>query len=102
MKLMTKFWIGLGVLALLSPLGVIFPEYFKASGAWGEWSADEIKKLIGYVPQGLEKLSSLWKAPMAGYGLKGYVSPIISAFAGAAVAALFAWAVGKMLSKKDE
>ena len=58
MKITTKFWIGLGVLAVLSPLGLLLPEHFKAGSAWGEWGIDEIQRLAGYVPVGLEKLSS--------------------------------------------
>ena len=30
MKTITKLWIGLGVLILCSPLGLILPEYFKS------------------------------------------------------------------------
>ena len=72
MKLVTKFWIGIAVLIVLSPLGLLLPEYFKAGSAWGEWGADEMHKLVGYVPKGLEKLSSLWNAPMPDYAFKGW------------------------------
>jgi hypothetical protein len=64
MKVTTKLWIGLGALALLSPIGVILPAKLKAGPAWGEWGAGELKGLVGYVPKGLEKLSSLWNALM--------------------------------------
>ena len=47
MKLTTKFWIGIVVLIVLSPLGLILPEHFKAGSAWGEWGADEMQKLVG-------------------------------------------------------
>jgi len=71
MKTITKLWIGLGILILLSPLGLLLPEHFKANDAWGEWGIDTIKELVGYVPGGLEKLSSLWSAPFPDYAFKG-------------------------------
>ena len=66
-KSQKKLWIGLIILALLTPIGVILPEKFKAGGAWGEWGPEELEKLIGYVPQGLKRLSDLWKAPVPDY-----------------------------------
>jgi len=63
-----KIWAGIGVMALLSPLGLILPEKFKAGDAWGEWGTDSIKEMIGYVPAGLARLSELWKAPLPDYG----------------------------------
>lgn len=52
-KSQKKLWIGLIILALLTPLGIILPEKFKAGGAWGEWGPEALEKLIGYVPAGL-------------------------------------------------
>ena len=72
MKATAKLWMGIVVLIILSPLGLIIPAHFKAGSAWGEWSAGEIRKLVGYAPGGLERLSSLWKAPMPGYAFKGW------------------------------
>jgi len=72
MKLINKFWIGIIVLIVLSPLGLLFPEHFKAGSAWGEWGANEIKELVGYIPQGLKKLSGLWNAPIPDYAFKGW------------------------------
>ena len=65
MKIITKLWIGLGVLIILSPLGIILPEHFKAGSAWGEWGADEMQKLVGYIPQGLEKVVRPLECPHA-------------------------------------
>jgi hypothetical protein len=72
MKLISKLWIGIVVLIVLSPLGLMLPEHFKSGSAWGEWGADEMHKLVGYVPRGLEKFSSLWNAPMPDYAFKGW------------------------------
>lgn len=95
-------WIGIGILILLVPLGLIVPRLFSAGGAWGEWSADELNKIVGYIPEGMKKLSRLWKAPASDYGfpgwdqgVRGYIAYIISALAGVAgvvgVTYLFVW-----------
>ena len=111
MKLTTKFWIGIMVLIVLSPLGLILPEHFKAGSAWGEWGADVMQKLVGYVPKGLEKLSSLWNAPMPDYAFKGWeekglshlsLAYIISAIVGIGIIVLVMMGIGKLLSKKGD
>jgi cobalt/nickel transport protein len=66
-----KLWIGIGVLALLSPLGLIIPRWFGAEGAWGEWGPEEITKIAGFVPSGMKRLSELWRAPMPDYAVPG-------------------------------
>lgn len=109
MKTTTKLWFGVIILILFSPLGLLLPEYFKAGDTWGEWSSDTVRRLVGYTPQGLEKLSSLWSAPMPDYAFQGWEEKpltslsfayIISAFIGilACVGAIFL--LGKFLSKK--
>ena len=110
MKTTTKFWIGLAILIILSPIGLILPDHFKAGSAWGEWGADEMQKLVGYVPEGLQKLSELWKAPMPDYAFKGWEEKglpylsfayIISAIVGIGIIAIVVLAIGKLLAKKD-
>jgi cobalt/nickel transport system permease protein len=68
--------IGLAVLMVLSPLGLL-----AAGTAWGEWGASDfsnpamrqqIEAASGQAPpaqapRGLEKLSALWNAPLSGY-----------------------------------
>ena len=104
MKLIAKLWLGLAVLIVLSPLGLLLPEYFKAGAAWGEWGASEIQRLAGYLPQGLEKLSSLWNAPMPDYAFRGWegkglpqlsLSYLVSAFIGIAVVVTVIWLITK-------
>lgn len=111
MKTMTKLWIGIGILILLSPLGLLLPEHFKAGDAWGEWGIDTIKELIGYIPRGLEKLSSLWSAPLPDYGFKGgegkglgvlSFAYIMSAVVGIGLIVLIMLLIGKVLSKKKD
>lgn len=111
MKITTKLWIGIGILILLSPLGLILPEHFEAGDAWGEWGVDTIKGLVGYIPQGLEKLSSFWSAPIPDYAFKGWeekglphlsLAYIISAVIGIAITVAVALIIGRMLKKKGE
>jgi len=66
-----KLWIGLIVLAFLSPLGIILPEKFKAEDAWGEWGVDTLQQLLGYVPTGLKKYAEIWQAPIPDYNFWG-------------------------------
>lgn len=66
-----KLWIGIGILVLLSPLGLIIPAFFGAGGAWGEWGIDEIEKIAGFVPEGMKRLAESWKAPLPDYAVPG-------------------------------
>ena len=102
MKTINKLWLGLVILILLSPLGIIIPEKFKAGSAWGEWGVDEIQKIIGYIPRGLEKLAGLWKAPIPDYTLPGPFGYILSAIIGVLAVAVVAFVLGKILSAKKD
>jgi len=111
MKLTTKLWIGIAILIAVSPLGLILPEHFKAGSAWGEWGIDEMQKLVGYIPKGLEKLSSLWNAPLPDYAFKGWEEKglphlsfayMISAIAGICLVVLIALLLGRWLTKKED
>jgi len=58
-------WVGIVILIVVSPLGLLAP-----GTAWGEWGTEQLKaRGLDVVPSGLEKLSGLWGAPMAGYNL---------------------------------
>jgi cobalt/nickel transport protein len=107
---MTKFqkrlWIGLLVMALLSPLGIVLPARFNAGGAWGEWASEELQKLIGYVPDGLKRLSDLWKAPLPDYHPGGNASIIsqsiwyiLSGLLGILVVGVAVYAIMKLVIK---
>jgi hypothetical protein len=103
-----KLWLALGILALLSPLGLIIPALFGAGGAWGEWGLAKVKKLSGYVPQGMEKLSRIWKAPLQDYTVPGQreglvhgsFGYIVAAFAGIAVTAGIAYLLARILARR--
>lgn len=91
-------WIILGVLALLSPLGLL------ATGdAWGEWGADAFESMIGYIPAGLAHFSDLWHAPLPDYTVPGTSEPlgyILSALAGILLVAGGTWGLGKWLARR--
>jgi cobalt/nickel transport protein len=105
-----RLWIGLIVLALLSPLGIILPEKFNAGDAWGEWGAETLGKLLGYVPDGLSKYSELWKAPIPDYNLGGdnatmtfkILSYIVSGFIGILVTGLIVYVLSRLLVKHEK
>jgi cobalt/nickel transport protein len=111
MSTITKMWIGIVVLALLSPLGIILPDKLKAGSAWGEWGPDEIGKMLGFIPQGMNKISEIWHAPLPDYELKGWdqmgpgmqsLGYIISAVAGIAVTVAVVIFLGKIAVKNDK
>ena len=103
-----KLWIGIGVLILLSPLGLVLPRMFRAGGAWGEWGLDGINERAGYVPEGLKGLSGIWSAPVSDYafsgwnkGLKGYLAYILSGIVGVALVAGLAYVLGRVLKRNE-
>ncbi len=95
MKTTTKLWIGIGILILLCPLGLLLPKYFKSGDAWGEWG---------------HKLSALWNAPIPDYAFKGWEEKglgslsfayIASAIIGILVIVCVVLLIGKLLNKRD-
>lgn len=58
---------ALAVMALLTPVGVYLPEILQAGRSWGEWGVGEVRTMVGYSPEGMEKDSALWKAPVPDY-----------------------------------
>ncbi len=91
-------WIGLVVLIIASPLGLLAP-----GTAWGEWGTEELARLgFKAVPTGLAQLSNLWGAPMASYNLPalgnanlGYV---LSAVVGIAIIVIVVWLFTMLLT----
>jgi len=71
MKTTTKLWLGLTILALLSPLGLWLPKWFNAGAAWGEWDAATVKSMTGHMPTGLQGLENFWRALLPDYAFRG-------------------------------
>ena len=66
-----KLAIGLGALILLTPLGLYLPAKLGAGEAWGEWGGERVQELAGYIPAGMKRVESLWRAPMPDYAPNG-------------------------------
>ena len=105
-----KMWLGIALLALASPAGILLPARFDAGSAWGEWSAAELGRMLGYLPQGMQRIGGLWRAPLPGYGFHGTGHPglggqsfayVVSALVGVAVVAAVVLVVGKLTLKDD-
>jgi hypothetical protein len=111
MRTTTKLWIALAILVVLTPLGLILPGVFGTETAWGEWSTEEVHKLVGFVPSKMAHLSQLWKAPLPDYALQGQEnarlpalggSYLLSAVVGVAVVALVTILLGRVLARRDK
>ena len=106
-KLQKKILIILLLLCLLTPIGILLPMFFDAGDAWGEWSAQTVKELTGYVPQGLAKYSDVWNAPLTDYTINsedvsvvhqsGYY--IVSGITGATVTYIFVLLISRLIVK---
>ncbi|RJQ50816.1 MAG: cobalamin biosynthesis protein [Actinobacteria bacterium] len=99
---------GIAVLALLSPIGLILPAWLRAGAAWGEWSSDELRGLVGYVPRGLGRLEGVWRSLLPDYTVPGLGGPlgeqlgyVISAFVGVGIVVGLTWLLGRALAKKE-
>jgi hypothetical protein len=106
-----KLWWGILILILISPLGLILPEVFKSGPAWGEWGADEIGKMVGFIPEGFKKITDLWRAPVPDYNLSSWegkglarssLGYIVSGGIGVGVIVLVTFLLGKFLGKKGD
>jgi hypothetical protein len=101
-KMMRNFAIGLVLLMILAPLGLL-----AVGETFGEWGPDELKEKLGFVPPGLEQLSGIWNAPLPDYALpeggdsmKAAASAyILSAAIGVIVCAGLLYVIGKRVAK---
>jgi hypothetical protein len=88
----------------------MLPAYFNAGDAWGEWSAQTVKELVGYVPAGLAKYSDIWKAPLPDYDAKkadrsiihksGYY--IVSGILGATISYIVMFLISKLIVRNGK
>jgi hypothetical protein len=100
-RIVKNFAIGLVVLIILAPLGLL-----AVGETFGEWSNEEIQEKLGFVPEGLERLSSLWGAPLSDYAFPNDESQmgaiaayILSGIIGVAICGGFLYYVGKKIAK---
>ena len=97
--------IGLAALVLATPLGLLLPSWFGAGDAFGEWGGEELKRMVGFVPKGLDWLSNVWRAPVPDYALPNQtkwlsLSYIAVGILGAAVVALITLAIARALARR--
>ncbi|HEY4932295.1 MAG TPA: cobalt transporter CbiM [Terriglobales bacterium] len=109
-----KLWITVALLLLLTPLGVL-----AAGRAWGEWSAAEFSSAEGRsritassqrqpappnAPTGLQRLSTLWTAPIPDYAPRFVKSPslgyLLSGMFGVGLVASLSLAVQSYLQRR--
>ena len=89
------------MLILLTPIGVLAP-----GTAWGEWSAEELKPTLGFVPAGLERLgravdrqrSPATRPRSSGTRCSATSSP---PSIGAALVVGVTWGIAKLLARGD-
>ncbi len=101
-KTTKKLFIGLAVLMIFTPLGLL-----AVGETFGEWGPEEVQEKLGFVPAGLERLSSLWSAPLPDYSLPGAgdsmttaaAAYILSAVIGVLICAGLLYLVGKKVAK---
>ncbi len=100
-----KLWIGLAILMVLAPLGLL------AEGtAFGEWGTEELQEELGYVPSGIEAGGNLWHSLFPDYTVAGFegsflysaIGYILSAIIGVGLIYLVTIALGKFLAKREE
>jgi len=114
-RTLRPLWAGLGVLLVLTPLGIL-----ATGSAWGEWAARDFANAAARqeiaasslrqaapltAPQGLARLSQVWTAPFARYAPPfvqsaafGYV---LSAMFGAGLVLLACLMVSRVLVRKE-
>ena len=101
-KTVRNLAIGLVALIILAPLGLL-----AVGETFGEWGNEELEEKIGFVPSDLERLSSLWSAPMPDYALPGIgesmtaasAAYILSAVIGVVICAGLLYFIGKRIAK---
>lgn len=100
-KTLRWLWAGIATLVLLTPIGALAP-----GTAWGEWGAEELKEILGFVPAGLAHLEGLWKALMPDYNTPGVENPLVgylvAAVVGTLIVSAMAWLIGKAIARKDD
>lgn len=98
-KTSKRLWVGLGILIILTPLGLI-----ASGGAWGEWGPEELQKMFGIVPEGMKGLSDFWRSVLPDYAVPGSEGPvmlalgyILSALIGTGLILLSAYIVSRIV-----
>ncbi len=94
-----KAWISLIILAILSPLGLI-----AVGEAWGEWDSETMKRIVGFVPEGMTRIRDYSIAIFRDYTVPGLdegtpkvvLGTIVSALVGAGLTAMITLIIIKL------
>ena len=90
----------LGIMLLLVPLGLLTD-----APAFGEWDNEYYKKILGFIPKGMEHFPNLQKPLLPDYSIVGANSVIgyyASAIVGVALIFLVWFIIGKIIAKKSD
>lgn len=104
-----KILVFLGILIIISPLGIIIPKYFQSGDAWGEWNVEQVKEKTGYAPKGMKKDAALYSAPVSDYNtgnekdslLKQSTSYILSGVLGVGIILMATFGASKLIKRKQ-
>ncbi len=96
------------ILVVLSPIGLLLPQWFNAGDAWGEWSPESVKEQLGFTPIGMEGDASTWIAPLPDYSngneknslAKNTIYYLLSGFIGISLIALITFVLHTFAKKQ--
>ncbi len=97
---------GVVLLLVFAPLGLL-----AAGTAWGEWSPAEVGAKLGFIPEGMRRLSGIWSGIMPDYALPGQGETgfwgavpgyLISGIVGLGLVGAIAYGAAKLLSRRAE
>ena len=96
-----KGWIALGIMAVLTPIGLL-----AIGAAWGEWDIGTVEEMSGHEPEGMRRsMEAQPEAPLAEYEIPGLsggpwrtgFGTILSAVIGAGITAGAAILIGRLV-----
>ncbi len=88
----------LGLMLLAVPLGLLTD-----APAWGEWDNDYYKKVLGFIPKGMEEFNSFIHPILPDYSVPGKSAVLgyyTSAIVGVAIIFLVWFVLGKIIAKR--
>jgi len=109
-KVLRNLLIGLIILGILVPIGIIAGGTANPGGtAFGEWDPSTLLSMLGYVPAGMQNLTGLYHAPLPDYGtdlattyLGQSLGYYLAAVLGMGLLSAIFYLVGKRLVKNKE
>ncbi len=100
MKVKNLLFILLLFFIIIVPVGLI-----SQNPAWGEWSKEYFKKLLGFIPKGIENSKEIVKPLLPDYSLDGkseIISYYVSAILGVILIFAFFYGLKIFLKRKKQ